>query len=83
MKVKSIVPTETIINKILIIRNQKVILDRDLSVLYGVETCDLIQAVKRNITRFTADFMFLLTQREINWIVSQNVIPFYIGDHKL
>ena len=71
MKVKAIVPAETIINKILFIRNQKVIPDRDLAVLYGVETRALKQAVKRNIARFPADFIFILTQREINRLVKK------------
>ena len=71
MKVKAIVPAETIINKILLIRNQKVIPDRDLAVLYGVETRALKQAVKRNIARFPADFIFILTQREINRLVTK------------
>ncbi|MCH8032772.1 MAG: ORF6N domain-containing protein [Bacteroidetes bacterium] len=68
-------PTENAINKILIIRNQKVILDRDLALLYKVETRALKQAVKRNIKRFTSDFMFVLIKKEIDLLVSQNVIP--------
>ncbi|MCH9028031.1 MAG: ORF6N domain-containing protein [Bacteroidetes bacterium] len=68
-------PTENAINKILIIRNQKVILDRDLALLYKVETRALKQAVKRNIKRFPSDFMFVLIKKEIDLLVSQNVIP--------
>jgi len=49
---------EKIQNKILIIRNQKVMIDRDLAMMYGVETRELNQAVKRNIDRFPSDFMF-------------------------
>ncbi len=64
MTVKSIVPAESLINKILVIRKQKVILDRDLAVLYGVETRALKQAVRRNIRRFPKDFMFQLTKKE-------------------
>jgi len=75
MKAKSIIPTENAINKILIIRNQKVILDRDLALLYKVETRALKQAVKRNIKRFPPDFMFVLFKKEIDLLVSQNVIP--------
>ena len=75
MKSKSIIPIENLINKIFIIRSQKVILDRDLSILYGVETRTLKQAVKRNIKRFPLDFMFILNKKEINNLVSQNVIP--------
>ncbi len=56
------ISTENAINKILIIRNQKVVLDRDLALLYKVETPALKQAVRRNIRRFPEDFMFQLTK---------------------
>ena len=81
---KSLIPTESIINRILFIRNQKVILDKDLAALYGVETRVLKQAVKRNIKRFPSDFMFVLNNKEINSMVSQNVIPSksYLGGAK-
>jgi hypothetical protein len=75
MKVKSLIPAESLMNKILVIRNQKIILDRDLAVLYGVETRALKQAVNRNEKRFPSDFMFLLNKKEIVKMVSQNVIP--------
>ncbi len=75
MAVKSLIPTEKIIHNILVIRNNKVILDRDLAILYGVETRSLKQAVKRNVKRFPKDFMFVLTKKEIELMVSQNVIP--------
>ncbi|MCX6235787.1 MAG: ORF6N domain-containing protein [Bacteroidetes bacterium] len=69
-----IVPEEVIMNKIYLIRGQKVMLDRDLSGLYNVETRVLNQAVRRNQKRFPADFMFVLTSGEMkNWI-SQIVI---------
>jgi hypothetical protein len=71
-KSKSIVPVEGITNKILILRNEKVLLDRDLAELYGVETRVLNQAVGRNIGRFPDDFMFELSREEIRSI-SQNV----------
>ncbi len=59
---------EIIINKIYLIRHQKVMIDRDLAVLYGVETKVLKQAVKRNIERFPEDFMFEMTKEEFeNW----------------
>ena len=57
------------------IRGVQVMLDRDLASLYQVETRALKQAVKRNIKRFPADFMFELTNDEINNLVSQSVIP--------
>ena len=64
----SIVPTESIVSKILFFRGEKVLLDRDLADLYGVETKVLKQAVRRNIKRFPDDFMFELTNEEFkNW----------------
>ena len=70
---ETMVPSEVIEQKIFLIRGQKVILDRDLSKLYGVETRVLNQAVNRNIKRFPEDFMFPLTREEIMRI-SQIVI---------
>lgn len=59
---------EIIRSKIYEIRGQKVMLDRDLAVMYGVETRALNQAVKRNSDRFPEDFMFQLTNEEVeNW----------------
>src|SRR5437762_7563961 len=49
---------------ILLIRGQRVLLDRDLAALYGVETKNLNRAVRRNLDRFPADFMFQLTANE-------------------
>ncbi|MCF8079860.1 MAG: ORF6N domain-containing protein, partial [Desulfobacterales bacterium] len=66
------IPIETIVSKILHIRGEKVLLDRDLAVLYGVETRVLNQAVSRNASRFPKDFMFELSRNEIQRI-SQNV----------
>lgn len=63
-----------ITNRIYIIRGQKVMLDRDLAELYGVELRVLNQAVKRNINRFPSDFHFKLTKIEFIDIGSQNVI---------
>ena len=57
-------PLERITSKIYLIRRQKVMLDRDLADLYGVETKVLKQAVRRNIDRFPEDFMFELTETE-------------------
>ncbi|MFH1782585.1 MAG: ORF6N domain-containing protein [Candidatus Omnitrophota bacterium] len=70
---KQIVESEFIDNKIFFIRGQKVMLDRDLAMLYRVETKVLIQAVKRNIERFPEDFMFQLTWEEVNSSRSQIV----------
>ena len=63
-----LVPEERIMNKIYLIRDQKVMLDRDLALLYGVGTKVLKQTVKRNIQRFPEDFMFEMTKEELeNW----------------
>ena len=62
------IPDELVMNKIYIIRGQKIMLDRDLAELYQVETRVLNQAVRRNIDRFPKDFMFQLTEKEFeNW----------------
>ncbi|MDO8951163.1 MAG: ORF6N domain-containing protein, partial [Draconibacterium sp.] len=65
------VPEEIIGTKILLIREKKVMLDRDLAELYGVSTGNLNKAVKRNIKRFPFDFMFQLTQREFENLIFQ------------
>lgn len=64
---------EIIRSKIYEVRGQKVMLDRDLAEMYGVETKALKQAVKRNIGRFPADFMFELTKEEFTILRSQFV----------
>ena len=61
---KTVVPRESIVSKIIFLRGEKVLLDRDLAVLYGVETKVLKQAVRRNIRRFPSDFMFELSKEE-------------------
>lgn len=66
---------ESVMNQIYVIRGQKVMLDRDLAALYGVETRVLKQAVRRNIDRFPDDFMFEVSEDELNSMVSQFVIP--------
>jgi hypothetical protein len=71
--VKSIIADEVIINKIYLIRRQKIMLDKDLAEMYGVETKVLKQAVKRNAERFPGDFMFTLTQKEFQNLRSQIV----------
>jgi hypothetical protein len=78
-EMKDSVPVEVITNKIYLIRGQKVMLDRDLAELYGVETRVLKQAVKRNITRFPVDFMFELSRAEFNNLRSQIVISSWGG----
>jgi hypothetical protein len=66
---------ERVIKKIVLLRDEKVILDVHLAELYGVETRVLKQAVRRNADRFPGDFMFELSETEIELVVSQNVIP--------
>lgn len=66
-----IIPDEVIIDKIYLIRGQKVMLDRDLALLYGVETKVLKRQVRRNIGRFPTDFMFELTSEEFSNLRSQ------------
>ena len=70
---RSIIPLERIESCIFLIRGHKVILDADLAELYEVETKVLIQAVKRNKSRFPGDFMFQLTKQEVNDLRSQIV----------
>jgi phage regulator Rha-like protein len=75
-KLKSIVLIdEVIISKIYFIRKQKVMLDRDLAELYGVQSIRLREQVKRNAARFPENFMFQLTEKEVEMMVSQNAIP--------
>ncbi len=61
----NIIPIERIENKILLLRGQKVMLDKDLADLYGVGTRELNRAVTRNLNRFPADFMFSLNRLEV------------------
>jgi len=70
-----LIPEERILRKIVVLRDEKIILDIDLAEMYGVETRALKQAVRRNSDRFPEDFMFELTEEEVLQVVSQNVIP--------
>ncbi len=65
LTMNTLIPNETILQKILLVRNQKVLLDSDLAQLYRVETKNLKRQVKRNIDRFPDDFMFELTPEEV------------------
>ena len=65
------ISNEKIESKILLIRGKKVIMDKDLAVLYGVKTGQLNQAVKRNKKRFPDDFMFQLNKREVEVFKSE------------
>jgi len=70
MNKKITIPDEVIINKIYVIRGQKVMVDRDLAELYGVTTKRLNEQVKRNNNRFPSNFMFELTKEEKNQLVA-------------
>lgn len=70
-----IIPDEKIISKIYQLRNKSVMLDRDLAELYDVKAYRLREQVKRNISRFPENFMFQLTEKEVELMVSQNAIP--------
>ena len=63
---KSLAPVGDLENRIYLIRGQKVMLDQDLAMLYGVKTKELNKAVKRNMARFPADFAFQLNDREVS-----------------
>lgn len=67
----NVLPQEIITSKIHLIRGYKVILDRDLANLYGVETKRLNEQVRRNIKRFPARYMFQLTKEEVDNLQSQ------------
>ncbi len=75
MRQNNSVQAEKISETILLIRGEKVILDITIAQLYQVETRTLKQAVKRNRKSFPPDFLFILNNREIEYLVSQNVIP--------
>lgn len=78
-----IVSEEIVINRIYYIRGHKVMLDRDLAELYGVESRRLREQVKRNEDRFPANFLFQLTEDEVDNMVSQFAIPSkqHLGGH--
>ncbi len=78
-----IIPLENIINKIYVFRDVKVMLDRDLAELYGVETRVLNQSVQRNVDRFPPDFMFQITALELEILKSQIVTSSWGGLRKL
>jgi hypothetical protein len=77
------IPDEVIMNKIYFIRGQKVMIDSDLSELYGVETRRLNEQVKRNISRFPEDFMFQLSEDEFDNLISQFATSSWGGRRRL
>ena len=92
MNKKITIPDEVIINKIYVIRGQKVMLDRDLAELYDVQTRRLKEQVRRNISRFPEEFMFELTKEELEeWraeyassnrdVMGIRIAPFVFTEH--
>lgn len=92
MSKKITIPDEIIINKIYVIRGQKVMLDRDLAELYDVQTRRLKEQVRRNISRFPEEFMFELTKEELEeWrteyassnrdVMGIRIAPFVFTEH--
>jgi len=79
----AVIPDEVVMNKIYVIRDQKVMLDEDLAELYGVETRVLNQAVTRNTSRFPEDLMFKLSDQEFANLKSQTVTSRWGGRRKL
>jgi hypothetical protein len=77
------IPDDVIISKIYLIRGQKVMLDKDLSILYDVTTGNLNKAVKRNLRRFPTDFMFQLTDEEFKNLIFQYGTSSWGGTRKL
>ena len=75
-ELQALVLEQKTLNRIYVVRGEKVMLDRDLAELYGVETKRLKETVKRNIERFPKDFMFQMNKKEfVNWrsqIVTSN-----------
>ncbi|MBI5181230.1 MAG: ORF6N domain-containing protein [Nitrospirae bacterium] len=78
-----LIPQGIIESKILLLRGKKVMLDKDLAVLYGVETFNLNKAVKRNIDRFPEDFMFQLNNEEFKNLIFHFGISSWGGTRKL
>jgi hypothetical protein len=78
-----LLPDEIIMDKIYLIRSQKVMLDHDLAALYGVDTRRLNEQVKRNPDRFPEDFMFQLTSEEFENLKSQFATSGWGGRRKL
>jgi hypothetical protein len=74
---------DVVINKIHLVRKQKVMLDKDLAELYDVTTGNLNKAVKRNLPRFPEDFMFQLTSEEFKDLIFQNGTSSWGGTRKM
>jgi len=81
-KTASLIPSERIASSIYVIRGHRVMFDSDLAQLYGVETRELNQAVRRNIERFPCDFMFQVSKEEFANLKSQIVTSSWGGKRK-
>jgi len=83
MAENAIIKKDDIQSRIYTMRSVQVMLDKDLAIFYGVKPIRLREQVKRNIKRFPADFMFQLTEEEVDLMVSQNAIPSkqYLGGY--
>ncbi len=82
-KFQALVAEQKILNRIYVMRGQKLMIDEDLAEMYNVETKRLNEQVKRNIKRFPKDFMFALTQKEFEILKSQNATSRWGGRRKL
>lgn len=80
---QALVAEQKILNRIYVIRGQKVMIDEDLAEMYRVETRRLNEQVKRNMNRFPRDFMFTLTAKEYENLKSQNATSSWGGRRKL
>ena len=78
-ELQSLVEEQKILNRILVIRGEKVMLDKDLAEMYGVETKVFNQSIKRNAERFPKDFMFTLSEKEWHNLKSQIVTSSWGG----
>ncbi len=78
-ELQALVAEQKILKKIYAIRVEKVMLDKDLAEMYGVETSVLNQSIKRNLNRFPKDFMFQLSEKEFKNLISQNVTSSWGG----
>ncbi len=82
-ELQALVVEQKILNRIYVVRGQKIMLDEDLAEMYKVETRRLNEQVKRNINRFPKDFMFTLTAKEYENLKSQNATSSWGGRRKL
>lgn len=80
---KPVLPDEVVMNKIYRLREVNVMLDSDLAELYGIETRRLNEQVKRNLSRFPADFMFQLNEEEYKNLMSHFATPSWGGRRTL